>query len=315
VPAKKRDEDRFQIVTRDLTKRYGQLTAVNQLRLRIPAGAVFGLLGPNGAGKTTTIRMLCGLSRPTGGTALVSGIDVTTEPERVREVMGIVPQGNVLDRDLTLEDNLSYHARLHRMVSSRYGPRIDQVLKLVGLEDRKDDWPLNLSGGMKRRFTIAKALLHEPRILVLDEPTTGLDPQSRRLIWDKLLDLNAEGITVLLTTHHMEEAEELCDVIAIIDGGNIIARGTPGELKNRHGGGRTVVVTFKDGAPGEKALRAMGADDWSVRGRRVTLKAKDPLDLTRRLLTSSEDSIESLHIREASLEEVFLNLTGRGLRE
>ncbi len=311
----KSSSGRYDIETISLTKRFGGLTAVRELNLRIPSGKVFGLLGPNGAGKTTTIRMLTGLSRPTGGTAIVRGIDVTRRPEAVREVMGIVPQGNVLDRDLNLEDNLVYHARLHRMTPEEYTPRIPEVLSLVGLNDRANDWPLNLSGGMKRRFTIAKALLHRPRILVLDEPTTGLDPQSRRLVWEKLRELRDEGITILLTTHHMEEAEELCDDIAIIDDGVIIARGSPGSLKRQHGGGMTVTAVFK-GAPPPSLIRDhRGGHSPEVNGSRVAFTTEDPMALSRTLVNEHGGKLRTLSVEEPSLEEVFLNLTGRGLRE
>jgi len=304
-----------EIITRDLTKRFGRLTAVDGLDLEIPRGQVFGLLGPNGAGKTTTIRMLTGLSRPTRGTATIRGIEVTKDPEGVRAVMGIVPQGNVLDRDLDLTDNLVYHARLNRMVPGSYRPRITEVLELVGLGNRAHEWPLNLSGGMKRRFTIAKALLHEPGILVLDEPTTGLDPQSRRLMWDKLLELRGRGMTVLLTTHHMEEAEELCDDIAIIDDGRIITRGSPEDLKSRHGGERVVVAVFKGAPPPGPRLLEMGSTGMKVKGRRVRLTSDRPMELARRLISGYGDDLTTLSVQEPSLEEVFLNLTGRRLRD
>jgi ABC-type multidrug transport system ATPase subunit len=309
------DDGPHPVETSGLCKEYGKLVAVKALDLSIPKGTIQGLLGPNGAGKTTTIRMLCGLTRPTGGSASVLGIDVGRSPERVREVLGIVPQGNVLDRDLTLHGNLVYHARLHRMVPEEYERRIGEVLELVGLEERADDWPLNLSGGMKRRFTIAKALLHSPPVLVLDEPTTGLDPQSRRLIWDKLLQLRGTGITVLLTTHHMEEADELCDDIAVIDQGVIVTEGSPEELKRRHGGGRTVAFVLSGDRPDGGTLRSWGARRWRRKGRRLTVQARDPNRFARTVMEERGDDVLSLHLAEPSLEEVFLNLTGRGLRE
>ena len=203
---------------------------VDNVNLEIQKGEIFGLLGPNGAGKTTLLRMLSGLTRPTEGSGNICGYDIYKEGKKVRSVIGIVPQGDITDLDLNVKQNLIYHAKLHQMKKEEYQKRIQEVIELLELKDIATSKINTLSGGIKRRVNIGKALLHEPKILFLDEPTVGLDVQSRRAVWDKIKSLKEKGITMILTTHYMEEADLLCDRIAIIDLGKIIAIDSPNKL-------------------------------------------------------------------------------------
>lgn len=303
------------IVTKALRKEYGDLVAVKNLNLKIYKGEIFGLLGPNGAGKTTTIEMLCGLARPTKGTAMISGHEIRKDPSGVRRLIGIVPQKNVLDRDLTIRQNLRYHGKLHHMDKDRIESRIMEVMKLVMMEERVDDEPLELSGGMKRRVTIAKALLHEPRILFLDEPTTGLDPQSRRAVWDRILLLKEKGETMILTTHYMDEAELLCDHIAIIDKGEVIAKGTPSQLKQSIEGENFIKIeVFKE--IGLEHMKDEGLiSEIKVTGKKIKLITKRKKEAVMELMSKHGDDIRSIDFHEPTLEDVFLHLTGKELRD
>ena len=210
-----------------LVKRFDARTAVNGLELHIPAGEIFGLLGPNGAGKTTTIRILTTLAKASSGEVLVHGFRLGREDAQIKKLIGVVPQHFNLDVDLTVEENLELHGRLHHMERSLIRQRMDMLLEYVELQDRRKERIQSLSGGMKRRVMIARALLHEPKILFLDEPTVGLDPQVRRRLWDLIRRLNKDGVTVLLTTHYIEEAEHLCQRVGILDKGQLIALDTP----------------------------------------------------------------------------------------
>jgi len=218
------------IEVKDLVKEYGNIKAVNGVSFYIKEGEVFGLLGPNGAGKTTIIRVLTTIILPTKGIAKVAGFDVVNEPEKVRNVIGVAPQEINLDRELTVYENLMIHGMLHRMKDLK--ERAYELIKWAGLSGRADNIVEELSGGMKRRLLIARALMHYPRVLFLDEPTVGLDPQIRRQIWDMIRNLKYEGITVMLTTHYIEEAENLCDRVGILNRGKLIALGQPKKLKN-----------------------------------------------------------------------------------
>ncbi len=221
----------------NLTKRFDDLVAVDNISFEIAQGEIFGLLGPNGAGKTTTISMLATMLRPTSGSATVNGMDIERDQDGVRNSIGIVFQDQSLDEELTAYENMDFHGRLYRIPSETRHQRIGELLDLVGLSDRKDDIVKTFSGGMRRRLEIARGLLHHPSVLFLDEPTLGLDPQTRNLLWEYIANLAEEkGITIILTTHYMEEADRLCNRVAIIDHGKIVALDTPDNLKNAIGG-------------------------------------------------------------------------------
>ena len=233
------------IETKNLTKKFGNLTAVDGISFSVDKGEIFGLLGPNGAGKSTTISMLCTILKVTSGTAIVNGFDVTKNPSEVRKSIGIVFQDPSIDDKLTARENLEMHADLYSVPVQVKKERIDSVLALVELEDRADDLMNTFSSGMRRRLEIARSLIHYPKILFLDEPTIGLDPQSRDHIWSYIRELiKTEDITIILTTHYMEEADKLCGRIAIVDHGKIVALDTPQNLKNQLGG-ETITVTTK----------------------------------------------------------------------
>ncbi len=297
----------------ELTKHFGKVKAVNNVSLEIYKGEIFGLLGPNGAGKTTIIRMLCGLARPTSGKAKVADYDIVKDSVNVRRIVGVVPQTNVLDRELTVRGNLVYHAKLHGMKKSRYEKTIANVLSLVGMTDKGNSDPLKLSGGMKRRLTIAKALVHEPEVLFLDEPTTGLDPQSKRALWNRIQALSKKGITMILTTHYMEEAELLCDRIGIIDKGKIIALDTPRELKKILKGEAVIEITH-DGNLNPEVFKDLefvnGFDTGHDNLRIYTTKKKEAISY---LFSHFDETILSVDFHEPTLEDVFLHLTGKEL--
>lgn len=225
----------FAIVIENLTKDYGDVRAVDGLSLSIPEAEVFGLLGPNGSGKTTTINCLTGLIKPTGGTIKVGGHDVQTESSMARAVMGVSPQETAIFPYLTGRENVELFGALYSVPKRTLGAGVDQVMEKVGLMDEASKRMSKYSGGMKRRVSIAMALVQDPRVVLLDEPTVGMDPQSRRAIWDFIMELRDKGKTIVLTTHYMEEAEELCDRVGIIDRGKLIALGSPAELKSQHG--------------------------------------------------------------------------------
>ncbi|MEW6425538.1 MAG: ATP-binding cassette domain-containing protein [Bacillota bacterium] len=273
------------IELRRLTKHYGNIVAVAGLDLEIKKGEIFALLGPNGAGKTTTIRMLTMLTRPTGGAALINGYDVIRDLGKVKKEIGVVPQHMNLDQELTARENLELHGRLHKIPAPERRKRAEELLKYVELQDRAGELVSRFSGGMKRRLMIARALMHSPQILFLDEPTVGLDPQTRRKIWDLIRRMNSEGMTVLLTTHYIEEAEVLCHRVGIMDKGKLIAIGTPGELKQK---------------VGEVVVESFGGRDT---GYKFFAGREDALTYARHL----EGDVL---IRESNLEDVFIELTG-----
>ena len=220
---------------RGLTKIFNAHKAVDNLNLSIEKGELFGLLGPNGAGKTTTVAMLSTISQPTGGTAIVGGYDIRRHPKKVRRIIGVVPQDVGLYDDLTAAENLAYFGKLHGVEGKRLRKRISKLLKLVQLEDRANNRVKTLSSGMKRRLNLVAGLIHEPQLLFLDEPTTGFDPAARLAVWELIKGLRAKGITILLTTHYMEEADHLCDRVAIMDKGKVIALDSPAGLKRSIG--------------------------------------------------------------------------------
>ncbi|GFE61100.1 ATP-binding cassette domain-containing protein [Geobacter sp. AOG2] len=304
------------IITHSLTKRYGDLTALENFDLEVAQGAIFGLLGPNGAGKTTLIRVLTTLMRQTSGEAFIEGLDTRGNGREIRRLIGVVPQENSLDRYLTARENLELHARLHGMESRHYRKRIDELLELMGLAARQKDFPDTYSGGMQRRLVVTRALLHEPRVLFLDEPTTGLDPQSRRAVWDYVKSI-AGSMTIFLTTHYLEEAEQLCDRIAIMDHGRLIALGSTQELKDRLAGGTFYLIEFGEDAGRYGAiLRAMACvRQIEVNDRSVCVGLESWECLAEVVTALNGAPVRRIALREQTLEDVFLSLTGEKVRE
>jgi ABC-2 type transport system ATP-binding protein len=299
-----------------LTKRYGALTAVDGITLEVERGTVFGLLGPNGAGKTTLIKMLTTLMRPTGGDAFIEGHSVISAGKKVRELIGVVPQENNLDRYLTARENLVLHARMYGMSTREYTPRIDELLELTGLTSRQHEFPDTYSGGMQRRLVVARALVHAPKLLFLDEPTTGLDPQSRRALWDYIRALRSE-MTIFLTTHYMDEADSLCDRIVIMDHGKALVDGTASELKERFAHAHIYELEVRrDADRYEETFRGLPEVTSLERDRdafRIVLRDEESLKPLMDSIASGD--IRRICLVEPSLEEVFLDLTGRTVRE
>jgi ABC-2 type transport system ATP-binding protein len=303
-----------------LVKTFGDLTAVDGVSLTISAGETFGLLGPNGAGKTTAISMICGLLRPDKGSVTVAGEPITTTSTRGRSAIGLVPQDLAIYPDLTGEENLKFFGHLYGMTGAPLASRVGEVLELVGLVERKDDHSKEYSGGMKRRLNIGIGLLHKPLLLVLDEPTVGVDPQSRNAILESVENLSTEGMAVLYTTHYMEEAERLCDRVAIIDEGSVQAEGTRRELVSLVGEKDRVAISgtgnLVDAA--EALRRIPGVTDASSSDQRIDVLATDASAILPELLasvSSSGGSITGVEVEEPNLEAVFLHLTGKALRD
>jgi ABC-2 type transport system ATP-binding protein len=308
------DGERPAISVRELTKRYGQVEAVRGIDFEVARGETFGFLGPNGAGKSTTISILCTLINPTSGQALVAGHDVVRQRDTVRRNIGLVFQDTTLDTYLTGEQNLRFHADLYGVPRAAVGPRMRQVLEMVGLWDRRESLVSTYSGGMQRRLEIARGLLHAPHVLFLDEPTVGLDPQTRSSIWRYINDLKQrEDITIFLTTHYMDEAEH-CDRIAIIDQGKIVAIDTPEALKASVGKDRVQISTADD----EKAmaeLRDRFAIEASVHEGLVTFSVESGEEFVPRLFSGLDVPIRSVSVSRPSLDDVFMSYTGRTIRD
>ncbi|MFJ9909852.1 ATP-binding cassette domain-containing protein [Streptomyces sp. NPDC101152] len=302
------------VITEGLSKRYGRLQAVAGLDLEVPAGQTFGFLGPNGAGKSTTLGMLCTLLRVTGGRALVAGFDVSREPHQVRRHIGVVFQESTLDGDLTAMETLRFHAELFGIPRQRTIDLIMDMLELVDLAERRHAPVRTFSGGMRRRLEIALGLIHAPRVLFLDEPTTGLDPQTRAAIWDYLRRLRAErGVTVFLTTHQLEEAEN-CDRIAIMDEGRLVGDGTPRELKAIVGADLVTLRTDDDSAAARTIRERLGLDpDAGADGLRI--RATDGATLVPRLCAVLPVPVRAVTVTPPTLDDVFLHYTGRTIRE
>jgi ABC-2 type transport system ATP-binding protein len=308
--------------TEKLTKIYpGGLKAVDELDLEVHRGEIFGLLGPNGAGKTTTAGMLTTRVIPTSGRAFVGGIDVVAHPTAAKQVIGVVPQSNTLDRSLTVWENLYFHGRFFGMSGATARAEADRLLTQFRLAERGKEPVAALSGGMAQRLMVARAIMHRPATLFLDEPTAGLDPQSRLALWEILGELHADGETILLTTHYMEEADELCDRLAIIDRGRLLALGPPAELKRSTGADTIVTVS----ATGDldalaKVLEAdvPGAQQATRVDSTVVVEVQAQTGVLPLVFSAAERhgfEVSDLSITEPTLETVFINLTGKDLRE
>lgn len=303
-----------------LTKHYGEIRAVDGVDLRVEEGELYGFLGPNGAGKTTTISILSTLLKPTSGRAEVAGFDVLRDPRKVRERIGIVFQDPSLDEELTGRENLVFHARLYKVPKADRDRRINDLLSMVELADRAKDRVKEYSGGMRRRLELARGLLHRPLVLFLDEPTLGLDPQTRSHMWDYIRRLNREDrVTMMLTTHYMEEADELCHRIGVIDRGRIVAEGTPTELKSAMGGD-LVYVNLNGGSESHAdALRSL-ADVRKVTPIQDGLQlevSRGETAIPRILdaLKAHGGNVSSISLKKPTLNDVFIKLTGHGIRD
>lgn len=295
-----------------LTKSFGDLAAVDKISFQVFKGECFGFLGPNGAGKTTTMKMVNCVLPLTEGKLTVAGMDVTSKGREIKKTMGVAPQEDNLDPDFTVLHNLIVYSRYFDIAKAEAEKRADELLRFVQLDEKRNVLIDQLSSGMKRRLILARALINEPQILILDEPTTGLDPQARHLIWDKVRSLQKQGVTVVLTTHYMEEAAQLCDRIVIMDNGKIIELGKPGALVKKHVGEEVLEVAFD-----EEVLRflkkAFPDARLDVVGDRIQVFTNQPRGVFSEILDKFK--FRAAMIRDANLEDVFLKLTGRRLRE
>ena len=307
------------IETHQLTKAYNSLKAVDALDISVDSGEIFGLLGPNGAGKTTTISMLCTIRKPTSGTATVNGFDIVSEASKVRKSIGIVFQEPSVDDRLTGRENLYMHANLYGVPASEQKERINRILKLVELEDRADNLLRTYSGGMRRRLELGRGLIHYPKVLFLDEPTVGLDPQTRDHMWKYIKELKeAHDITVVLTTHYMDEADRLSDRIAIMDHGKIVVLDTPPKLKETLEGDVVVIRTDKIDALSELGSKVLGLENRQIVDGALEITVRNGKAVMPRIMelaTQNQIYVESILLREPNLEDVFLHYTGRTIRE
>ncbi|MFZ4584254.1 MAG: ATP-binding cassette domain-containing protein [Acidimicrobiia bacterium] len=313
------------IRTEELSKvfqsRGHEVRAVDGLNLEVQRGEIYGLLGPNGAGKTTTVGMLTTRVIPTAGQALVNGIDVVADPTAAKQLIGVVPQVNTLDRSLNVSENLYFHARYFGMSARASRARTEELLERFKLVDKAKDDTLALSGGMAQRLMVARALMHNPQVLFLDEPTSGLDPQSRLALWEVIDELHAAGQTVLLTTHYMEEADQLCDRLAIVDHGKLLALGTPAELKGSVGADTTIRVKatggLEDASTRAKAVAGVERAEVADGCINVFLQGESGGVLAQVIaaIDDSSTTINDVEISEPTLETVFINLTGKELRD
>jgi len=302
------------VEVRDLVKSYGQIEAVRGIGFEVKPGETFGFLGPNGAGKSTTIKILCTLVNPTAGQARVAGHEVVRDRDKVRQNIGLVFQDTTLDSYLTGEQNLRFHADLYGVPRQQVGPRLKQVLDMVDLWDRRGSVVGTYSGGMKRRLEIARGLLHAPRVLFLDEPTVGLDPQTRSSIWEYINDLKQrEDITIFLTTHYMDEAEN-CDRIAIVDHGKIVVLDTPEALKASVGKDR-VQITTDDNTETIAELKDRFALEAAIHERQVTFNVEEGERFVPRLFAELSTPIRSVSVARPTLDDVFMSYTGKTIRD
>jgi ABC-2 type transport system ATP-binding protein len=309
-----------EIAVEQLVRKFGDFTAVNAISFEVKPGEIFGFLGPNGAGKSTTISMLCTLLRPTSGRATVNGYDIVSQPDAVRQSIGIIFQDPSLDDRLTGRENLRFHAMLYGVPDKVFQSRATELLDIVELANKADQIVRSYSGGMKRRLEIARGLLHRPKVLFLDEPTIGLDPQTRRHIWEYVVKLREqEGVTVFMTTHYMDEAEN-CDRIAIMDHGEIVALDTPAGLKALVGGDIVTVRSADNGRALEKLRAFDSANARLGPGGEVVVEVAQGDQFIPHMMEHLADSgspvaVESVNLRRPTLEDVFIKLTGRAIRE
>lgn len=307
------------IVLTEVTKAFGGFTALDRLSLTVERGEIFGLLGPNGSGKTTTVNLISGLSQPTSGKITVLGHDLSRDPAAIRRRLGAIPQETALYEELSAEANLRFHAELFDYPRSLVGPRIDALLELVQLGERRRSPVSTFSGGMRRRLSLARALLHEPELLYLDEPTLGVDVQSRRALWDHILVLREQGRTVMITTNYLEEANILCDRVAIIDRGRLVAADTPAGLKRTYGD--TIIDLVLEPAASPNLLERLRALD-GVTGvvqqngtLKVTVEGERSAVANVVALCAEQTRLRGITQREPSLDEIFLELTGKEMRD
>jgi lipooligosaccharide transport system ATP-binding protein len=303
------------ITATSLTKRYKEFAAVDGLSFEVAPGESFGLLGPNGAGKSTTMRMVGAVSTRTSGELSILGLDPNSHGPEIRSQLGVVPQQDNLDMELRVRDNLIVYGRYFGIPREVISKKADELLEFAQLTDRAKSKVDDLSGGMKRRLTIARALVNDPRILLLDEPTTGLDPQARHILWDRLFRLKEQGTTLVLTTHYMDEAEQLCDRIVVVDKGMIMAEGSPASLIRDHSSREVLEVRFGSDRNAEVAATITGAGERiEVLPDRILIYSADGEAELVKLTEAGLNPITSL-VRRSSLEDVFLRLTGRSLVE
>ncbi len=303
------------ITARGLTKRYGDVVAVDGIDFEIPRGESFGFLGPNGAGKSTTMRMIAATSTPTAGSLTVLGMDTAHHGPEIRAQLGIVPQGDLLDEELRVIDNLIVYGRYFALPRAYVKQRAEQLLDFAQLREKRTARVDGLSGGMKRRLTIARGLINNPRIMLLDEPTTGLDPQARHILWDQLFRLKEEGTTLVVTTHFMDEAEQLCDRLVVVDHGRIVAEGSPSSLIRQYSTREVLEVRFGSGRNDAAALALEGIGSRiDVLADRVLIYDDNGEHALQAVIDRGLTPVTSL-VRRSSLEDVFLRLTGRSLIE
>jgi ABC-2 type transport system ATP-binding protein len=315
------------VKTYPATRKAPAVEAVRGISFTVEAGETFGLLGPNGAGKSTTLGCITTLVRPTSGRVTVDGIDVVARAQDAKRLIAVVPQTRNLDRDLTVRELLVYHGRYFGLAAAERESRADRLLAEMQLTDKAGAKPLTLSGGMQQRAMIARALMHDPRVLLLDEPTTGLDPQARRMLWDTLASLQARGVTVILTTHYMEEADRLCGRLAIVDHGRILTLDTPAALKRALPGGQILDLSVRAAAAVEPALASLpgvlrierverSAEDEGLERLRLFIEpAEGLLDSVFRAVRDGGGELKHVSLNAPSLEDVYIHLTGRELRE
>ena len=301
------------IVAKGLTKTYGDFVAVDGINFEVKKGESFGLLGPNGAGKSTTMKMIASTSQRSGGELTILGKDPNQHGPEIRAHLGVVPQQDNLDRELKVWENLMTYGRFFGLKSSFLKPKIEELLQFAQLEEKRNVKTEELSGGMKRRLTIARGLINEPEILMLDEPTTGLDPQARHILWDRLFRLKEVGVTLVITTHYMDEAEQLCDRLVVMDKGKIMAEGSPAELIKTYSSKEVLEVRFgsDNNKTMAKQLKGIG-DRLEILPDRILVYTEDGEAALKKILAAGMHPITSL-VRRSSLEDVFLRLTGRTL--
>ena len=301
------------IHARDLRKKYGDFEAVRGIDVEVTKGESFGFLGPNGAGKSSTMRMIAAVSPPSGGELSILGMDPATDGPSIRARIGVCPQDDTLDNELNVRDNLVVYGRYFGIPKAEVSSRADELLSFVQLTDRAKAKVEDLSGGMKRRLTIARSLVNNPDLLLLDEPTTGLDPQARHLLWDRLFRLKQQGVTLVLTTHYMDEAEQLCDRLVVMDGGRIVAEGSPLDLIREHSTREVAELRFGVGEHESLATKVQDlAERVEVLPDRLLLYTHDGEETLAKVHERGLDPVAVL-VRRSTLEDVFLRLTGRTL--